>query len=75
MLFTKKEELLSETKRYKLLGIAPLIIGGLMSITIVGAIVGIPMIIFGVLVKKSYNYNIRVSDETFADYLSSIGAA
>jgi hypothetical protein len=75
VLFAKKEELLTETKRLKLLGIAPMIIGGILTCTIVGGIVGIPMLIFGFFVRKSYNHNIKVSDETFAEYVRTAGIA
>ncbi len=75
VLFAKKEELLAETKRLKLLGIAPLIIGGILTCTIIGSIVGIPMLIFGFFVRKSYNHNIKVTDETFAEYLRTISMA
>jgi len=72
ILFAKKEELLAETRRLKLLGIVPMIIGGIMTCTIIGGIVGIPMLIFGHFVRKSYNHNIKVSDVTFAEYLRTI---
>lgn len=75
ILFAKKEELLAETNRLKLLGIAPMIIGGILTCTIVGGIVGIPMLIFGFFVRKSYKHNIKVSEETLAEYLRTIGMA
>lgn len=72
VLFAKKEELLQETRRMKPLTIIPLVVGTILSITIVGAIVGVPMILFGMSVKKSYEHNIRVSDETLAEYMRSL---
>jgi hypothetical protein len=72
VLFAKKEELLQETKRLKLLGIVPLIAGTILTASIVGAIVGIPMLIVGYLVRKTYNQNIEISEEAFALYLRSV---
>ncbi len=72
VLFAKKEELLSETKRLKLLGIAPLIAGTILTISIIGAIVGIPMLIVGFSVRSAYKHNIAVTDAALAEYIQSI---
>ena len=72
VLYAAKEQLLSETKRLKLLGVAPLIIGGILCVTIVGAIVGIPMLIVGFSVRGAYKHNIAVSEAGLAEYLQSL---
>jgi hypothetical protein len=72
VLFAKKEDLLAETKRLKLLGIVPIIVGSIMTVTIVGAIVGIPMLFVGFSVRKSITHNIAVTDAALADYMQSI---
>ena len=72
VLFAKKEELLSETKRLKLLGVAPLIAGTILTVSIIGAIVGIPMLIVGFSVRKAYKHNIAVTDAALAEYLKSL---
>jgi hypothetical protein len=72
VLFAKKEELLTETRRMKLLTIAPLIMGGILTVSIIGAIVGIPALIFGFSVRKTYNHNIAVTDAALAEYMQSI---
>jgi hypothetical protein len=72
VLFARKEELLTETRRMKLLTIAPLIIGGILTISLIGAIVGIPAMIFGYLVRKTYNSNIAIADGALAEYMQSI---
>ncbi len=72
VLFARKEDMLAETYRMKLLTIVPLIIGGILTLSIFGAIVGIPMIIFGYLVRKTYKSNIAVAESAFAEYLQSI---
>lgn len=72
VLFARKEELLTETRRMKLLTIAPLIIGGILTVSLIGAIVGIPAMIFGYLVRKTYNNNIAIADGALAEYMQSI---
>lgn len=75
VLFARKEELLTETRRMKLLTIAPLIVGGILTLSLVGAIVGVPAMIFGYLVRKTYNSNIAIADSALAEYMQSIGAS
>jgi len=72
VLFARKEELLIETRRMKLLTIAPLIIGGILTVSLIGAIVGIPAMIFGYLVRKTYNNNIAIADNALAEYMQTI---
>jgi hypothetical protein len=73
VLFAKKEDLLSETKRLRLLGIVPLVVGTIMTVTVIGAIVGIPMLVVGFSVRKSIKHNIAVTDAALAEYMQSIG--
>ncbi len=72
VLYAAKEQLLSETKRLRLLGVAPLIIGGILTVTIIGAIVGVPMLIVGFSVRGAYKHNIAVTDAALSEYLQSI---
>jgi hypothetical protein len=73
VLFARKEELLADTRRMKLLGVFPFIVGIAMSLTIIGAVVGIPIIFFGVWVRKRIRWNTQTAESALADYLSSIG--
>lgn len=75
ILYAKKEELLSESRRMKLLGIVPYFVGGAMCLTLVGAIVGIPIIWFGYAVGKTIRANVAVADETLAEYQRSLQSA
>jgi len=72
VLFAKKEELLSETKRLKLLGVVPIVIGTIMTVSIIGAIVGIPMLLVGFSVRKAIAHNNAVTEAALAEYLRSI---
>lgn len=71
VLFAKKEELLFETRRLKLLGIMPIIVGGAMSLTIIGAFVGIPIMIFGFWMRSRIKRNTANADEALAEYINS----
>lgn len=75
ILFATKEGLLADTRKHKLLGIVPLIIGTIMTITIIGAIVGIPMLIFGFVVRSSLKRNIEVADSALAEFMANQTAA
>lgn len=72
VLYAKKEELLAESRRMKLLGILPFIVGGAMSLTIVGALIGIPVILFGWYVRRTIKQNIQVVDSAYAEYRQSL---
>jgi len=72
VLFAKKEELLAETRRMKLLTIVPLILGGILTVSIIGAIVGVPAILFGIAVRKTYNHNINTADAALSEYMQTI---
>ncbi len=72
VLFAKKEELLAETRRLKLLTIAPLVAGTILTVSIIGAIVGIPMLLFGFSVRKAYKHNLDITDAALAEYLQSV---
>lgn len=74
VLFAKKEELLSETKRLKLLGVVPLIVGTILTVSIIGAIVGLPMLFVGVSVRRAIQHNNTVSNAAYHEYLQSVGA-
>lgn len=75
VLFAKKEELLAETRRLKLLGVVPLIAGTILTVTLIGGIVGVPMLIVGFSVRSAYKHNIALTDAALAEYLQSIQAA
>ncbi len=75
VLFAKKEDLLAETKRLRLLGIVPLIVGTILTVSIIGAIVGIPMLLVGFSVRKSIKHNNEITSAALAEYMQSIHIA
>lgn len=72
VLFARKEELLAESKKMRLLGIVPIVVGVAVSLTIIGAIAGIPAILFGLWVRKRIKTNVETADAAYAAYLGSI---
>ncbi len=74
VLYAKKEELLVESRRMRFLGPFAYIVGGSMCLTIIGAVVGIPVILFGRAVSKTVKNNIAIADAALAEYLQSVGA-
>lgn len=75
VLFARKEEMLAESRRNKLLGVFPVFVGAVMTVTIVGAVVGVPAIWFGLSVRKTIKNNTKVADEALAEYLASLSAS
>ncbi len=74
ILHARKEGMLAGTKRMKLLGVFPIIVGVAASLTIVGAVIGIPAIMFGVSMRKRIRTNIAVADAALAEYLGTLAA-
>ena len=72
VLFAKKEEMLIESRRMKFLPTFAYVVGGAMSVTIVGAVVGIPVILFGRAVKKTIRTNQSVADAGLLEYVESL---
>lgn len=75
VLFACKEELLQDTNRMRPLGIVPIFVGILMTLTIVGAIVGLPMLAFGIWVQLRIGHNRRTAETALRQHLQSLAAA
>jgi hypothetical protein len=74
VLYAKKEELLTESRRMNLLPTFAYIVGGSVTITIIGAVIGILIILFGRAVKKTIRENTENAEAGLAEYLNSLGA-
>jgi uncharacterized protein DUF5362 len=75
VLYARKEAMLAEGEKYKLLGVVPIIVGVVMSITIIGAVVGIPAILFALSVRKTLKHNKEIAAAAYTEYLQTIGLA
>ncbi|MBL0157230.1 MAG: hypothetical protein IPP47_09040 [Bryobacterales bacterium] len=74
VLYARKEELLAPSRSLKLLGIAPIIVGIAMSLTIIGAVVGIPAILFGLFIRKRIRANIGTAESALSEYSDTLRA-
>jgi Family of unknown function (DUF5362) len=74
VLYARKEELLAPSRSMKLLGIVPIIVGIAMSLTIIGAVVGIPAILFGVFMRKRIGGNIHAAEAALSEYTMALQA-
>jgi hypothetical protein len=72
VLYARKEEMLAESKKMKMLGTFPIVMGVVMCLTIIGAPVGIPFLIFGFWVRKRIRTNTQTADSAYGEYLNSI---
>lgn len=72
VLYARKEELLGDTYRMKILGVWPLFLGTVMTLTIIGAVVGIPFMIFGWIMRKRIKGNLRIAESTYTEYVGQL---
>lgn len=72
VLYARKEEMLAESRRMKLLGIGPIVVGTAMTLTIIGAVVGIPIVIFGVTMRNRIKRNTKLAEEAYTEYVDSL---
>jgi hypothetical protein len=73
VLYAKKNELIQMSKGMKGYSYIPFIAGTLLCLTIIGAFIGVPTIIVGWYLRSKAKKNMKVADETLAEYLESIG--
>lgn len=74
VLAAAKEDLLQPMKFLKFMGIWAYVTGGLATVLILTAIIGVPLLLFGWWVRRRAKRNIETIETTFAEYLESIRA-
>jgi hypothetical protein len=72
VLYAKKEDLLAESRKVTILPRFAYIVGTAMSLTVVGAVVGVPIILFGRAVSKTIKYNTATADSALSDHLIAL---
>lgn len=75
VLHAQKEQLLAPYKNNKFVGMALIVLGALLSLTIVGALIGIPAVLGGIWLYRFTAKNIRVVEGAFAEYVGTAAAA
>jgi len=73
-LHAQKTELLAQPKQLKLLGIICIVIGALFTLTVILAIAGIPIIIFGWWTWRFGQMNVKAIEDGFTRYTQSVAA-
>ena len=75
ILYARKEELLAESRRMKMLGTLPIIIGVVCTLSIIGAVAGIPALIFGIVMRRRIKSNFKIADEVYSEYVGQLPVA
>ena len=75
VLFARKEELLRDSNRMRMLGIVPIVVGAVMTVSVIGAIVGLPMLAFGLWVRSRIRGNVRTAERGLERYLADADPA
>ena len=74
VLHAQKTTILTTVKFAKLAGALLMLCGVLLTLTIIGAFLGIPAFLFGWWFRSRGNNNIRTVEESYSEYLSSVSA-
>ena len=75
VLFAAKEALVAPVKPLKFMGIWAYVTGGLMTLLILTAFIGIPLIVFGWWVRKRGAENIATIETAYSEYLRSVSGS
>lgn len=75
VLAAAKEELLSSVKVLKMAALAPLLGGVAMMLSVIGALVGVPLFLAGVWAWRRADENVRTVEAGFAEHARSISRA
>lgn len=75
VLHAQKAEIVSAAKFPKLAGIYLMVMGGLLTITILGAFIGIPLLALGWWVRGRGVGNLKVVESAYTEYVGSSNAA
>jgi hypothetical protein len=68
-----KEDLLEQYRPLKIMSWVPIICGALISLTVIGAIIGIPLIILGVFLRGKCKRNMATVESAYEEHLASLG--
>ncbi len=72
ILYARTEELLAETKSMRFLAFGGIGVGAVCTLTIFLAVLGIPLIVYGIWVKSNIKRNIGIAEAALAEYLTSM---
>jgi hypothetical protein len=70
-----KEDLLDQYRPLKMMSMVPIFCGVLISLTILGAVIGIPLIVLGFFLRRKCKGNMATVESAYDEYLASLGQA
>jgi hypothetical protein len=73
ILLAAKEDLLDQYRPLKMMSLVPILCGGLISLTIVGAVIGIPLIVLGFFLRRKCKRNMGTVEGAYDEYLATLG--
>ena len=73
VLFAAKQELLDQYRPLKMMSFIPMFCGALLCLTVIGAFIGVPMIVLGWWLRRKSKRNLATVEDGFSEYLGSIG--
>lgn len=74
VLYTTKKQLIEQCRGLHMYSWIPIICGVLLSLTIIGAFIGLPALAVGIWLRMKTGRSLRVAEEAYNEYLSSVGA-
>lgn len=74
VLFAAKEALLVLSRPGRVVTLIVMIAGGLLSLTIIGALAGLPALFVAWWLRRRFARNIRTADAAYQEYLDSLAA-
>ena len=73
VLYNAKTQLVQMSKGMRGYSWIPMICGVFLTITVIGAFVGIPAFLVGLWLRVKSGKNLKIADETLQEYLQAIG--
>ena len=74
VLYATKKKLIDQVRGMHMYSWVPMIAGVLLSLTIIGAFIGIPVLILGIWMRMKTSKSLRLAEEAYQEYLAAVGA-
>jgi hypothetical protein len=68
-----KEDLLDQYRPLKMMSVVPIFCGVLISLTVIGALIGVPLVILGIFLRRKCKRNMATVESAYEEYLASLG--
>ena len=75
VLYAAKKQLIQQCRTLHMYSWIPMFCGVLLCLTIIGAFIGIPALALGIWLRIKTGKSLRIADEAYNEYVSSVGAA